>query len=179
MALRSSLGYLILPLWGVGIDGSLNEARWSFAPTGRKGIAQGKAKRRPGIRYASIIASPERAEPAAHKSTHMFRPFRAWANWGDGVPRSPVYPGWRCALPWAISFCPFGAWGSIEYEGRLTLGRTFRSNLFVFRLEGHEAIEPSLNHQFLLLRRGEVHRDVNLFASSRFIARSVQAHAQD
>jgi len=25
-------------------------ARWFYAPTGRKGIAQGKAKRRPGIR---------------------------------------------------------------------------------------------------------------------------------
>ena len=34
---------------GGGIAGSLNEARWSYAPTGRKGIAQGKAKRRPGI----------------------------------------------------------------------------------------------------------------------------------
>ena len=119
VALRSSLGYLILPLWGVGIDGSLNEARWSFAPTGRKGIAQGKAKRRPGIRYASIIASPERAEPAAHKSTHMFRPFRAWANWGDGEPRSPVSPGWRCALPWAISLCPVGANDPVEVIGEV------------------------------------------------------------
>ena len=43
-ALRSTLGYLILPLWGVGIHGSLNESRWSFAPTERTGIAQGKAK---------------------------------------------------------------------------------------------------------------------------------------
>jgi hypothetical protein len=46
---------------GGGIDGSLNEARWFYAPTGRKGIAQGKAKRRPGIRYAKVFASPERA----------------------------------------------------------------------------------------------------------------------
>ena len=36
--------------------------RWFYAPTGRKGIAQGKAKRRPGIRYATKVASPERAE---------------------------------------------------------------------------------------------------------------------
>jgi hypothetical protein len=49
------------PQRGGGIAGSLNEARWSYAPTGRKGIAQGKAKRRPGIRYATIFASPERA----------------------------------------------------------------------------------------------------------------------
>jgi hypothetical protein len=39
----------------------LNEARWLYAPTGRKGIAQGKAKRRPGIRYVIIFVSPERA----------------------------------------------------------------------------------------------------------------------
>ena len=54
-----------MPQWGGGIAGSLNEARWFYAPTGRKGIAQGKAKRRPGIRYAIIFASPERAKPAA------------------------------------------------------------------------------------------------------------------
>jgi hypothetical protein len=51
-----------------GIDGSLNEARWFFAPTGRKGIAQGKAKRRPGIRCARNNPSPERAKPAARQS---------------------------------------------------------------------------------------------------------------
>ncbi len=97
VALRSTLGYLIMPRWGErsgygsvliansrrpklcwvirdgvypmvlcpngaqGIAGSLNEARWFYAPTGRKGIAQGKAKRRPGIRYEIIFASPERA----------------------------------------------------------------------------------------------------------------------
>jgi hypothetical protein len=35
VALRSTLGYLIMPLWGVGIDGSMNEARWFYAPLGR------------------------------------------------------------------------------------------------------------------------------------------------
>ena len=40
----------------------------------------------------------------------MFRPFRALANWGFGVPRAIAYhPGWRFALPWAISLCPVGA----------------------------------------------------------------------
>ena len=43
-------------------------ARWFYAPTGRKVIAQGKAKRRPGIRCATIFASPERAEPAVRQS---------------------------------------------------------------------------------------------------------------
>ena len=45
-----------------GNDGSLNEAQRFYAPTGRKGIAQGKAKRRPGIRFAKIFASPVRAK---------------------------------------------------------------------------------------------------------------------
>ena len=37
-----------MPQRGSGNDGSLNLARWFYAPTGRKEIAQGKAKRRPG-----------------------------------------------------------------------------------------------------------------------------------
>jgi hypothetical protein len=45
-----STGALAGGVRGGGIAGSLNEARWFYAPTGRKGIAQGKAKRRPGIR---------------------------------------------------------------------------------------------------------------------------------
>ena len=56
------------------IAGLLNEARWSYAPTGRKVIAQGKAKRRPGIRYATTFASPERAEPAARKKIRGLSP---------------------------------------------------------------------------------------------------------
>jgi hypothetical protein len=52
----------VLPKRGGGIAGSLNEARWVYAPTGLKGIAQGKVKRRPGIRYATISASPVRAK---------------------------------------------------------------------------------------------------------------------
>ncbi len=36
--------------------------------------------------------------------------FRALANWGVGLPRAMAYdPGWRCALPWAISLSPVGA----------------------------------------------------------------------
>ncbi len=43
------------PTRWTGSAGSLNETRWSYAPTGRKGIAQGKAKRRPGILLEPII----------------------------------------------------------------------------------------------------------------------------
>ena len=36
--------------------------------------------------------------------------FRALANWGVDLPRAMAYhPGWRCALPWAISLSPVGA----------------------------------------------------------------------
>jgi hypothetical protein len=59
---------VLCPNGAQGIAGSLNEARWFYAPTGRKVIAQGKAKRRPGIRYATIFASPERAIPAVRQS---------------------------------------------------------------------------------------------------------------
>ena len=84
VALRSTLGYLIMPRWGRAIDSLLNGFRCCVgspmhgfptarspndtnvqrheAPTGRKVIAQGKAKRRPGVRQEIMIASPERAE---------------------------------------------------------------------------------------------------------------------
>ena len=58
-----------------------------FAPTGRKVIAQGNAL---GSNVA-IEARPEGAE----------------LN-GEEI-HAPTYPGRRFALPWAISFCPFGA----------------------------------------------------------------------
>jgi hypothetical protein len=71
-------------------------ARWFYAPTGRKGIAQGKAKRRPGIRYASKVASPERAE-RTHGETN------ARCTYRGRVPTAmsyPAHPGWREAPPW-------------------------------------------------------------------------------
>ena len=74
-AIQVIAGYLgwrlpdcLMPQLGGGIAGSLNEARWFYAPTGRKGIAQGKAKRCPGIRYVRNNPSPKRAEPAVRKS---------------------------------------------------------------------------------------------------------------
>ncbi|RLS68163.1 MAG: hypothetical protein DWH99_15600 [Planctomycetota bacterium] len=55
-------------------------AQWFYAPTGRKVIAQGKAKRRPGIRYATIFASPERAEPAVRQSMRYVSPFQGFGE---------------------------------------------------------------------------------------------------
>ena len=84
------------------------------APKGRKEIAQGKAKRRPGI---GVPETPQALKGRNRRRVNpcvMFRPFRAWANWGGGAPKSPVYPGWRCALPWAISLCPVGANDPVE-----------------------------------------------------------------
>ena len=74
----------------------LSFARWFYAPTGRKVIAQGKAKRRPGIRYASKVASPERAE-RTHGETN------ARCTYRGRVPTAmsyPAHPGWREAPPW-------------------------------------------------------------------------------
>ena len=80
-----------MPKRGGRIAGSLNEARWLYAPTGRKGIAQGKAKRRPEIRYVIISVSPERA--AQIGARHPVRPpGRMLAN---REPKS--VPGTRCA----------------------------------------------------------------------------------
>ena len=84
-----------MPQRGGGIDSSLNEALWFFAPTGRKGIAQGKAKRRPGIRDVINIASPERAEPAARKSCDDVSPFQGFGELGRRTTQggAALYPG--------------------------------------------------------------------------------------
>ncbi len=34
----------------------------------------------------------------------------------SNAPVAQAYPGRRFALPWAISFCPFGAYGSIDSQ---------------------------------------------------------------
>ena len=162
VALRSTLGYLIMPLWGErsgygsvliahrrrpklcwvirdgvcpmvlcpngaagsrvhstkpngfmpqrggGIAGSLNEAQWSYAPTGRKGIAQGKAKRRPGIGVPETTqALKGRNRRRVNQCAHV-SPFQGFGELGrrptqgDGVrPRvalrtqggAALYPG--------------------------------------------------------------------------------------
>ena len=82
-----------------GIAGSFNGALWLYAPTGRKGIAQGKAKRRPGIGVPETTQALKGRNQAARKSI-------------CNLPRTTAYrPGRAFALPWAISLCPFGAEG--------------------------------------------------------------------
>jgi hypothetical protein len=92
------------------------------APTGRKVIAKGKAKRRPGISVPETTQALKGRNRRRVNPCVMFRPFRAWANWGGGAPRSPVYPGWRCALRWAISLCPVGANDPVEKTRGLSPG---------------------------------------------------------
>jgi hypothetical protein len=104
-----------------GIDGSLNEAKWFYAPTGRKEIAQGKAKRRPGIRYETIFASPERAEPAARKSMRLC--FALSGLWRIG---SSAYPGRSRTTQGGASLYP----GLSHYA---PLGRTIRLRIGVDR----------------------------------------------
>ena len=91
----------------------------SAAPTGRKVKAQGRAKRRPGIGVPETTQALKGRNRRRVNPCVMFRPFRAWANWGGGARRSPVYPGWRCALPWAISLCPVGANDPVEVTGEV------------------------------------------------------------
>ena len=85
-------------------------ARWFYAPTGRKGIAQGKAKRRPGIRYAIIFASPERAEPAARQS--MRTCFALSGLWRIGAAaylgRSRTTQGGASLYPGLSHYAPLG-----------------------------------------------------------------------
>jgi hypothetical protein len=123
VSLRSTLGYLISPLWGWSRErpSAFGHAAWSRvgpfnisrfnrrsalgpgAPTGHYEIAQGNAL---GI-GANEEWSPERAKccPGVFGRPAIgFRPFRAPNQWGVSW-----YPGCRFALPWAISFRPFGA----------------------------------------------------------------------
>ena len=98
------------PTRWTGSAGSLNETRWSYAPTGRKGIAQGKAKRRPGIRYARTFASPERAEPAVRKS--MRTCFALSGLWRIGAAaylgRSRTTQGGASLYPGLSHYAPLG-----------------------------------------------------------------------
>ncbi len=111
-----------------GIDGSLNEAQWlyaptgrpdrgfiersrlSYAPTGRRVIAQGKAKRRPGIRYETIFASPERAEPAARQSMRAcFALSGLWRIGAAAYPgRSRTTQGGASLYPGLYHYAPLG-----------------------------------------------------------------------
>ena len=99
-----------MPQRGGGIAGSLNEARWFYAPTGRKEIAQGKAKRRPGIRYALIFASPERAEPAVRKSIRpCFALSGLWRIGSSAHPgRSRTTQGGAALYPGLSHYAPLG-----------------------------------------------------------------------
>ena len=99
-----------LPQRGAGVAGSFNEDQWLYAPTGRKGIAQGKAKRRPGIRYAMIFASPERAEPAVRQS--MRTCFALSGLWRIGAAaylgRSRTTQGGAALYPGLSHYAPLG-----------------------------------------------------------------------
>ena len=99
-----------MPQRGGRIAGSLNEARWFYAPTGRKGIAQGKAKRRPGIRYAIIFASPERAKPAVRQSMRACSALSGrWRIGASAYPgRSRTTQGGASLYPGLSHYAPLG-----------------------------------------------------------------------
>jgi hypothetical protein len=85
-------------------------ARWFYAPTGRKGIAQGKAKRRPGIRCARNNPSPERAEPAARQSMRTcFAISGLWRIGAAAYPgRSRTTQGGAALYPGLSHYAPLG-----------------------------------------------------------------------
>jgi hypothetical protein len=93
-------------------------ARWFYAPTGRKVIAQGKAKRRPGIRCATIFASPERAEPAVRQS--MRTCFALSGLWRIGA---SAYPGrWRTTQGGAALYPGLSHYAPLGRTIRLPIG---------------------------------------------------------
>ena len=55
----------------------------------------------------SRLASSKTAQIWAERFAHCER---------SNAPVAQAYPGRRFALPWAISFCPFGADGSIDAQ---------------------------------------------------------------
>jgi len=80
-----------------GNDGSLNEAQRSYAPTGRKVIAQGKAKRRPGIRVHETTQALKGRNPTARKPMRYVSPFQGFGELERrGTQRDGVRP--RVAL---------------------------------------------------------------------------------
>ncbi len=85
-------------------------ARLYSAPTGRKVIAQGKAKRRPGIRYARNSPSPERAEPAARQSMRACSaPSGLWRIGAAAYPgRSLTTQGGASLYPGLSHYAPLG-----------------------------------------------------------------------
>jgi hypothetical protein len=125
-----------MPQRGGGIAGSLNEAQWLLAPTGRKVIAQGKAKRRPGIQCARKNPSPERAKPAVRQSMRACSalsglgrngtaayPARWRTTQGDRVPP-------RVALRSTLGYLIKPRWGERSGYGSVLIAHCGRSRLW-------------------------------------------------
>ena len=83
----------------------LSFARWFYAPTGRKVIAQGKAKRHPGCAgYDIAVGTRPRY---VHRA--LVSPWVRSALSGLATFDAYRIPGRRFALPWAITLRPVGA----------------------------------------------------------------------
>ena len=147
-----------------------------LCPNGAQGDSPGQSEAPPWDWCARHNPSPERAEPAASKPMCYVSPFQGLGELGrGGAPRSPVYPGWRCALPWAISLCPVGANDPVEKTRGLSPG--FFSSLsfvgFVQRSPGHliQALHKQPIHNLKSkngqpMDRGTYHRARGLFGCS-------------
>ena len=92
-----------------GIDGSLNEAQWFYAPTGRKGIAQGKAKRRPGIGVPETTqALKGRNRRRVNQCAHV-SPFQGLGELGRRLTQVAGAP--RVALRSTLGYLIMPRWG--------------------------------------------------------------------
>ncbi len=124
------LPYGFTPQRGGGIRGFIERSPMVLYPNGTKPqrgakvISQGKAKRRPGIRYGRIFASPERAKPAVRQSTRAC--FALSGLWRIGA---AAYLGrWRTTQGGAALYP-----GLSHYA---PLGRTIRLRIGVRKTRG-------------------------------------------
>jgi len=85
------------------------------APKGQKEIAQGKAKHRPGIGVPETTQALKGRNRRRVNPCVMFRPFRAWANWGGlgelGRRRAKVAGVPRVALRSTLGYLIMPRWG--------------------------------------------------------------------
>jgi hypothetical protein len=116
------------PQRGGGIAGSCNETRWLYAPRGRKGIAQGKAKRRPGIGVPETTqALKGRNRRRVNRCAHV-SPFQGFGELGRRLTQGDrVRP--RVALRSTLGYLIMPRWGERSGYGSVLIAHCRRPKL--------------------------------------------------